>query len=101
MVRLCLEDQKIGAGVVSDRLSLSDTELNDVSMGYTCGVSPFAHLQVLVPSLQAFLPTRTGSEFVSIIEKLPGHSRLPEGTLQKWRQELASVKTQRQKDTEK
>lgn len=101
MVRLCLEDQKIAAGVVSDRLSLSDTELKDVSMGYTCGVYPYEHLQILVASHRAFLPARTGTEFVSIIEKLPGHSRLPDGTLDKWRQQLASAEARRQKDTEK
>lgn len=101
MVRMMLEDSKISAGVVSERLSLGPSQVNDVSMGYTCGVYPYEKLKVFIPGTNAFLPARSGHEFVSIIEKLPGHSRLQEGTLEKWRQQLIDGNLERQKSTEK
>ena len=101
MVRLTLDDAKIGAGVVSDRLCVGKTELKDVSMGYTCGVYPYEHLKILVPGDKALMPARSGREFIGIIEKLSGHSQLSDDTLVKWRQQLADVEAERQKDTEK
>lgn len=101
MLRINLNDSKISAGVVSERLSLGTSQVKDVSMGYTCGVYPYDKLKVFVPGINAFLPARTGHEFIGIIDKLPGHSRLQEGTLEKWRQELAYGNMERQKGTEK
>ncbi len=101
MVRMVLEDPKMSAGVVSERLSLGPSQVKDVSMGYTCGVYPYDRLRVFVPGNNAFLPALSGPEFIDIIDKLPGHSRLQVGTLEKWRQQLVDGSMERQKSIEK
>jgi len=90
MVRMQLEDPKISAGVVTERLFMFDKEMKDISMNYTCGVYPYEHLKVLLAGGKTILPAPTGQAFVSIIEKQGKLARLAEGTTEKWRRQLAA-----------
>lgn len=90
MVRLALDDARIKAGVVSERLVLGRNEMKDVSMGYTCAVYPYDHLKVFIPSRKAFVPAESGQEFLSVIEKT-GATIMEKGAFDRWRSELAKA----------
>ncbi len=86
---MVLNDAKINAGVVSERLSLGPSQIKDVSMGYTCGVYPYDRLKVFVPGDKAFLPARTGQEFVRHYREAAWSIRVcRKAHLKKWRQQL-------------
>ncbi|MBC7999733.1 MAG: hypothetical protein IAF58_17400 [Leptolyngbya sp.] len=89
MTRLALEDPKIKAGVVSERLEMGSNEMKDMSMGYTCATYPYERLFVFVPDIKQLLPVENGKQFVDIIEKHGEQTRLASGTLAKWRVQLS------------
>lgn len=88
MVRLALEDEKIRAGVVSERLVLFNNDVRDISMGYTCATYPFEKLKVFIPASNSLVSTASGEEFVSLIEKNSEKTQLAPGTVEKWKQQL-------------
>lgn len=90
MVRLALDDSRIKAGVVSERLVLGLNEMKDVSMGYTCAVYPYHRLKVFIPSKKAFIPAETGQQFLNIIEN-SGATIMEDGAFARWRSELAKA----------
>lgn len=90
MVRLALDDARIRAGVVSERLVLGRREMKDVSMGYTCAVYPYEHLKVFIPSRKEFVPAETGQDFLNVIENT-GATIMEKGAFQRWRSELANA----------
>jgi hypothetical protein len=90
MVRLALDDARIRAGVVSERLVLGRREMKDVSMGYTCAVYPYEHLKVFIPSRKAFVPAQSGQAFLNVIEN-SGATIMEKGAFERWRLELAKA----------
>lgn len=91
MTRLALDDAKIRAGVVTERLVMGKNEMKDMSMGYTCATYPYERLFVFVPDLKKFLPVNNGAQFVEVIEKHSAQTNLAEGTFPLWHKQLSQI----------
>lgn len=91
MTRLALDDAKIRAGVVTERLVMGKNEMKDMSMGYTCATYPYERLFVFVPDLKKLLPVNNGKQFVEVIEKHSAQTYLTEGTFPLWHKQLSQT----------
>lgn len=87
MVRIALNDSKVKAGVVSERLRMAPGELQDVSMGYMCAFYPFEKVKVFVPRKNLLSPAPSARRFIEIVEQYGSDSRLAAGTTERWRKQ--------------
>lgn len=87
MVRVVLDDPKIQAGVVSDRLVLEKGQIKDISVGYTCATYPLKNVKVYIPGKNVLLPVATAGDFVDIAAANSKQSLLSGDTVSKWRKQ--------------
>ena len=90
MVRITLEEPDFNASVVSERLSLTDKGLTDVSYGYKCGTYPFDKLYLMVAPHAELVPVRSGAEFVDIVGRRGMTFGLDKKSFSKWQEQAAS-----------
>lgn len=67
MVRIKLNDPKAIAGVMSDRIKFSATDVKDISQGVLCGTYPFKNMIVLTLDPLKAVDTNNVDEFVEAV----------------------------------
>ncbi len=92
MVRVVLNDSKIQAGVVSERLVLEKGQIKDVSVGYTCASYPIENVKVYIPGRSALYPVASTKDFLNIVEANCQHSYVSPKTIKKWHQQIEGAK---------
>lgn len=88
MARVALEDPKIQAGVVCDRLVVEKRLIKDVSVGYTCASYPIENVKVFLPTKKKLLPVASAREFVDIVSANYGQSFVSPETIKAWRKQV-------------
>jgi hypothetical protein len=89
MVRIIFDQPEFNANVVSERLSLTDKGIRDVSYAFECGVYPFNKLFLMVAPHAEIIPIRTPAEFVDTVDRRGMTFGLDKKTLSKWREQAA------------
>ncbi len=92
MVRWCLDNKNINAGVVSERIVLSKDDARDVSRGYLCGTYPYKTMHLLTPGPETWYEVPNGETFISIIEKNGMAFGLDKSMPAQWRAQLGIQK---------
>lgn len=90
MVRWCLDNKEINAGVVSERIVLSKDDARDISRGYLCGTYPYKTMHLLTPGPETWYAVPSGEAFISIIEKNGMDFGLDKTMPDKWRTQLGT-----------
>lgn len=88
MVRWCLNNKEINAGVVSERIVLSKDDARDISRGYLCGTYPYKTMHLLTPGPETWYEVPSGESFISIVEKNGMSFGLDKTMPVKWRTQL-------------
>jgi hypothetical protein len=88
MARITLELPNFNANVVSERMSLSDQGLKDVSYGFDCGSYPFDKLYLMVAPRSELFAVQNPGQFVDLVEHRGMTFGLNEKTLSKWKQSV-------------
>lgn len=88
MMRLCLNDQKINGGVVSERLRVSDGMIEDVSMGFSCAQYDYKRLFVLIPHPEQLIQVRSAQEFIDVVQSKGMFFGLSQSVIDGWRKSL-------------
>lgn len=88
MVRWCLDNKNINAGVVSERIVLSKDDARDISRGYLCGTYPYKTMHLLTPGPETWYRVPSGQTFIEIIEKQGMDFGLDKTMPAKWRSQL-------------
>jgi len=101
MVRIVLNDPKIRAGVVCDRLVIGKDDIKDISVGYTCATFPLKNIKVFVPERNELISVSSPQDFVDIAAAHSEKSILSGDTLDKWRRQVAALSAASSKSEEK
>ncbi|PZM85348.1 MAG: hypothetical protein DKT66_03960 [Candidatus Melainabacteria bacterium] len=88
MVRIILNEPKMRAGVVSDRLVIGKDDIKDISVGYTCATYPIKDIKLLVPGRNQLMPVTTARQFVDFVEANSAKSLLSADTVGKWQRRV-------------
>lgn len=93
MVRIVLNDPKIRAGVVCDRLVVGKDEIKDISVGYTCATYPLKDIKVFVPERNELISIKSPRHFVEVARANSKKSTLSAGTLEKWQNQADAAES--------
>lgn len=91
MVRIVLNEPKMRAGVVSDRLVIGKDDIKDISVGYTCATYPIKDIKLLVPGRNELMPISTSRQFVDFVRLNSAKSLLSSDTLDKWQRRVEEL----------
>lgn len=92
MLRMTLNRNSVSGGVVSDRLKMENSAVNDVSAGYLCASYPIKSIKVLFPSKQNWTTVKSGEDFIRLIEDESSAVPVPGHTISRWRDEVSLQK---------
>lgn len=91
MVRIVLNEPKMRAGVVSDRLVIGKDDIKDISVGYTCATYPIKDIKLLVPGRNELMPVSTSRQFIDYVRTNSEKSLLSPDTLGKWQHRVEEL----------
>jgi hypothetical protein len=97
MMRMKLNDPKISAGVVSERLELDSYGARDVSLGCECAVYKFKAMKILVPNQKRFFIVSNVDSFVDTVSTYGMDFGLSKTTLERWQSTLHEHKSSNSK----
>lgn len=78
--------------VVSDRLSITEEGLVDVSYGYECGNYPFSRLYVMVAPAGEVIRIENAAAFIDLVEQRGRQFGLDDKVFSKWRKQAEIVR---------
>jgi hypothetical protein len=87
MLRMTLNKKELSGGVISDRLSIKDGHVQDVSAGYLCADYPLNKTTVLFPSQSAWIPAQDAHGFVELARKNHAQFHVSPETINRWARE--------------
>jgi len=93
MVRIVLNDPKIRAGVLCDRLVVGKDDIKDISVGYTCATYPLKDIKVFVPERNELISINSPRHFVEVARANSKKSILSAGTLEKWQNQADAAES--------
>jgi hypothetical protein len=92
MVHIITKNPRIKAGVVSERLVLSATEVKDISAGYLCASYPFKRMFLLVPNPETWYQISSAQQFIDCIKNHGMQFGLDPKTPARWQSELNATR---------
>lgn len=94
MLQLTLGRNDLLGTVASERLQFSDTEVQDVSMGFVCGKYPISNLYVLLPDESKIYQIKSAEQCIDLIASKGRTFGLQQQAIDRWRAQVAKGQAQ-------
>lgn len=89
MLQITVGTNNIAGGVVSERLKVTPTQMQDISMGYLCESYKFPAVYVLIPDKEELIATPSAKAFIELINTRGRGFGLQEKTIKEWQEAIA------------
>ncbi|CAN5548753.1 hypothetical protein BH11CYA1_BH11CYA1_51110 [soil metagenome] len=87
MLRIALDDSNVNANVISERLTIDDTAVTDISRGFKCGQYPFEKLFLFVAPGGPLVRAANAKAFIETVERKGMGFGLAPDAIAKWKRE--------------
>jgi hypothetical protein len=91
-LRYTINNKNIDAGVLSDRIAVSQDSLKDVTVGFVCATYPYQRLFSYVALTGSLSPITNAQDFMKLVRKESATWAEYRNALPRWEKEFASIK---------